>query len=154
VKVSKSPKVGIVVTGNEFVKTHEELKIGKVFESNGLMLQSVLEDQKISSDYILCEDDIDKLTKVVKEAANKKDIIIITGGVSVGDYDFTRAVLEKLDFRIIFHRVSQKPGMPILFARKGNKTVFGLPGNPRSVLVCFYEYIYPLYKQWEIHNHS
>lgn len=143
VKVSRLPKVSIIVTGNEFVRTHEELKTGKIFESNGLMLQSVLGDININSDYVLCEDNIDILTKVVNEATNKKDITIITGGVSVGDYDFTRAVLEKLDFRIIFHKVSQKPGMPILLAGKGDKTVFGLPGNPRSVLVCFYEYIYP-----------
>lgn len=141
--VSRLPKVGIIVTGNEFSKTTGKLRKGNIFESNGLMLISLLRNLNISSQNRLCADDLFKLINILKKEIEQNDIIIVTGGVSVGDYDFTEKALKNLDFKIIFHKVSQKPGRPVLFARKKNKTVFGLPGNPRSVLVCFWEYVYP-----------
>ena len=65
----------------------------------------------------------------------------MTGGVSVGSYDFTPKAIENNDFQIIFHKVNQKPGKPMLFAVKPGKTIFGLPGNPRAVMIAFYTYI-------------
>lgn len=143
VPVFSKPSVGIIVTGNEFLKTNEEIKAGKIFESNGLILQKALERLYIETQYIICEDDKIKLLSLAKSVTVVNEISIITGGVSVGDYDYTGNILNELGFDTIFHGVSQKPGKPLLFAKKGDKAVFGIPGNPRSVLVCYYEYIYP-----------
>jgi len=143
VKVSNLPKASVIVTGNEFSESQGKLKGGSIFESNGLMLKSMLRDLNIKSHGSLCKDDLNKLTALIKKETSKSDIVIISGGVSVGDYDFTEHALRNLNFKIIFHKVFQKPGKPILFAKKKNKTVFGLPGNPRSVFVCFWEYVYP-----------
>lgn len=142
VKVSKLPKVSVIVTGNEFSKSPGSLKKGNVFESNGLMLKSLLRDLNVNVKSSLCRDDLTKLTKLLKRETENNDIVIVSGGVSVGDYDFTERALNNLNYKIIFHKVFQKPGKPILFAKKKNKTVFGLPGNPRSVLICFWEYVY------------
>jgi molybdopterin molybdotransferase len=143
VKVSKLPKVSVIVTGNEFSESQGKLKEGSIFESNGLMLKSMLRELNIISHSRLCKDNINVLTKLIKNETSKNDIVIVSGGVSVGDYDFTERALRNLNFKIIFHKVFQKPGKPIMFAKKRNKTVFGLPGNPRSVFVCFWEYVYP-----------
>lgn len=143
VKVSSLPKVSAIVTGNEFSESRGKLKEGSIFESNGLMLRSLLRDLNIKSHSRLCKDNLNVLTKLIKNETSKHDIVIVSGGVSVGDYDFTERALRNLNFKIIFHKVFQKPGKPILFAKKKSKTVFGLPGNPRSVFVCFWEYVYP-----------
>lgn len=143
VRVSGLPNVNIIVTGDEFTKLAGKLRKGSIYESNGLMLTSLLGVMNIKAHSSLCKDDLSTLTKLIKKETEKNDIVIVTGGVSVGDYDFTERVLKNLNFKIIFHKVSQKPGKPILFAKKKNKTVFGLPGNPRSVLICFLEYVYP-----------
>ncbi len=143
VPVYKKPSVGIIVTGSEFLKASNAIKIGKIFESNGLMLQKALDRLNIRAKYKACEDDRIKLLSLAKSVADTNQITIITGGVSVGDYDYTKNILSELGFEIIFHNVSQKPGKPLLFAKKADKAAFGLPGNPRSVLVCYYEYIYP-----------
>lgn len=142
-EVSQIPKVSVIVTGNEFIRNNENLAVGKIFESNGIMLRNLLSELSIQSDYITCIDDKNVLLKATEENISKNDIVIITGGVSVGDYDFTTWVTEQLGFEIIFHKVAQKPGKPILFARRDKKVIFGLPGNPRAVFVCFYEYVYP-----------
>lgn len=137
------PRVGIISTGNEFLRRNESIRKGKIYESNSVMLSSLLKEMKIEPVCFLCEDNIKKLFSLFKKVMIDVDLIIISGGVSVGDYDYTETVLKMLKFKIIFHNVPQKPGKPLLFARRGNKAAFGLPGNPRSVLVCFYEYIYP-----------
>jgi molybdopterin molybdotransferase len=142
-EVSKLPNVSVIITGNEFTKSKEKLRKGSIYESNGLMLTSLLSILDIKAHSNLCEDNLNKLTKLIKKESDKNDITIISGGVSVGDYDFTEQAVKNLDFKIIFHKVFQKPGKPILFAKRKNKTVFGLPGNPRSVLICFWEYVYP-----------
>lgn len=143
VKISKLPKVSVIVTGNEFSKSQGKLKKGSIFESNGLMLTSLLKNLKIRAISYMCKDELNILSKLIKEETIKNDIVIVSGGVSVGDYDFTEQALKNLNFNIVFHKVFQKPGKPILFAKKKNKTVFGLPGNPRSVFICFWEYVYP-----------
>ncbi|PCJ83820.1 MAG: molybdopterin molybdenumtransferase [Flavobacteriales bacterium] len=143
VNAFRLPKVSIVVTGNEFANSPEELEKGKIFESNGIMLQTALNKMGIESSYRQCEDNPEKLGEVIQQQSEENDVLLVTGGVSVGDYDFTKPVLEQLGFETVFHKIAQKPGKPLLFSRKGRKAAFGLPGNPRSVMVCFYEYVYP-----------
>ncbi len=142
-KVSRKPKVQIVVTGNEFAEPGTELQKGKIYESNGMMLCAALRKSSIDSEYTKCIDDLDQLKSAINSAENNGDIVIISGGVSVGDYDYTKRALEESGYTSVFHKVAQKPGKPLLFAEKRSKFAFGLPGNPRSVLVCFYMYVYP-----------
>ncbi len=143
VSVARRPHISVTVTGNEFAASLDELKHGKVFESNGGMLQAALAKEGIQAQIQRGPDDPEKLKSKIGATLDQSDIIIVTGGVSVGRYDFTREVLTGLGFEIIFHQVSQKPGKPMLFARKGNQFAFGLPGNPRAVMIGFYEYILP-----------
>ncbi len=144
----KKPTVAILVTGNEFTDPNETLEFGKIYDSNGIMLQVALKDLglKYSSENI--QDDLGILKNVIAEKATEHDFLIITGGVSVGDYDYTLPALEQNGFEVVFHKVNQKPGKPILFMKRSDgKVAFGLPGNPRSAILGHYLYVLPsLYK--------
>ena len=87
------------------------------------------------------------LKKQTEELINESDLILISGGVSVGMYDFVNEVLEELGIRKFFYKVAQRPGKPLYFGKADNSYVFGLPGNPASVFTCFYEYVYPLLRK-------
>ena len=93
------------------------------------------------------EDELAKVKEVLKAALQQSDIIFLTGGVSVGDYDFVAAAAAENGIEKIFHKIRQRPGKPFYFGKKDNKLVFGLPGNPASVLTCFYEYVEPALKK-------
>jgi molybdopterin molybdotransferase len=142
VEVIPNPRVSIFVTGNELQNPGTEPEFGKVYESNSFALTAVLKQLHIHDITIYkSEDNPETLTKVLKEVLNKSDIILMTGGVSVGDYDFTVMVSENCGVQKIFHKIKQKPGKPFFFGKKENILFFGLPGNPASVLTCFYEYV-------------
>ena len=144
--IFNTPKIKIIITGSELVDNFDDFKDGKIFESNGQMLKAALKSYSVEADFIKVEDNPDLLYKKIKEELNHSDILILSGGVSVGDYDFTREALEKNGFDTIFHKISQKPGKPLLFSKNREKFAFGLPGNPRAALICFYEYILPFLK--------
>jgi len=141
INVAKYPKVHIICTGNEFAKNQSEVGQGKIFESNGQMLVSCLSKLGIKAEYEVCTDHLKDLTDLIALRENQHDLLLITGGVSVGDYDFTLPALEVNGYETIFHNISQKPGKPLLFTAKETCTAFGLPGNPRAVLICFLEYV-------------
>lgn len=138
--VFRKIRIKCLVTGNEFASERSDLDQGKIFETNGLSLLTAL-NAICDFDYETCPDDLDIMSGRVKKAKEESELLIITGGVSVGDYDFTRAALEECNYQILFHKVRQKPGKPLLFARDGDHCAFGLPGNPRSVLVALEVYI-------------
>jgi molybdopterin molybdotransferase len=73
----------------------------------------------------------------------QSDFIIFSGGISVGDYDYVRPILQREKVKTIFYKVQQKPGKPLYFGIKDKRYIFGLPGNPASVLTCYYEYVRP-----------
>lgn len=77
----------------------------------------------------------------MEEALIECDILLLTGGVSVGEYDFVTSAAVECGITTLFHKIKQRPGKPLFFGMKNNKVVFGLPGNPSSVLTCFYEYV-------------
>jgi len=83
----------------------------------------------------------------MKEALQQSEIVFLTGGVSVGDYDFVAAAAAENGVEKIFHKIKQRPGKPFYFGKKESKLVFGLPGNPASVLTCFYEHVEPALKK-------
>ena len=143
VSVFKKPTIAILNTGNELVEAGEALTYGKIYESNSKMLQNALYNLKYYDVTIhKIEDDYGKTVSKLNEVINANDLVIISGGISVGDYDFVGKALEELKVEPLFYKVKQKPGKPIFFGKKDNKLVFALPGNPAAALTCFYMYVY------------
>lgn len=150
VRVSKKPNIGILVTGTELVEPGQVLKYGQIYESNSAALVNALKKysylvQTVSK----AEDDYNLLLKKLELLFHTNDVIIVSGGISVGDYDFTGKALKEIGVEEIFYKVNQKPGKPIFFGKKENTFVFGLPGNPAAALVCLYQYVIPLLAKME-----
>jgi molybdopterin molybdotransferase len=142
------PAVSIIVTGNELQSPGQPLQPGQVYESNSYSLQAALKQLHINEVKVYkAEDTLETVKQVLNEALQKSEIVFLTGGVSVGDYDFVAAAAEQNGIEKVFHKIKQRPGKPFYFGKKENKLVFGLPGNPASVLTCFYEYVEPALKQ-------
>lgn len=147
VEVYKKPKIGIVVTGNELVKPGEPLDYGKVYESNGIMLYSALKDafyENISLYEV--NDDFENTKRKLQEALAANDVVLVSGGISVGDYDFVARALAELKVETLFHKINQKPGKPLFAGKLKEKLIFALPGNPAAALTCFYVYVLPTLK--------
>ena len=143
-KVFPKLSVSIMATGNELQISGQPLEAGKVYESNNSFLMAALRpfaDPMMSATYV--EDNLEAIEHALSLIINNYELIIITGGVSIGDYDFVRQAADRAGIHCRFHRVKQKPGKPIYFGTKENKIIFGLPGNPASVVTCFYEYVLP-----------
>ena len=149
-QVHERPRVGIVRTGSEFT-TSPSPAPGTIFSSNDAMLAAALQQEGISSEgRVFTPADVrEELIRDLQIAMDSSDVVITTGGVSVGDHDLVRACLEELGAEVLFHGVHQKPGKPMLFARLNNSVIFGLPGNPRAVLVAWYEYVMPFIRAME-----
>lgn len=144
VSVYPKPKVGIIITGNELQKPGIPLSHGQVYDSNSYSLRAAFHQQDIEVLHLLqSNDDVEKLSKQLNALLENSDLVLLVGGVSVGDYDFTLPAFEKCGVTPVFHKIKQKPGKPLLFGKKENTIVFGLPGNPASVMTCFYEYLLP-----------
>lgn len=140
-----SPKITIILTGNELQDPGNPLEFGQVYEANSYMLTAALQQAGIKNIAILkSEDNLETLQDTLKKAINSSDVILLTGGVSVGDYDFVASASELRGVKKHFHKIKQRPGKPLFFGTKNNKTIFGLPGNPSSALVCFYQYVLPM----------
>ena len=144
VRVYQKPKVGIVVTGNELVQPGQPLPYGKVYESNAIMLQTALYNANYN-DVRLYEvnDDFENTTTVLQSAINENDVVLVSGGISVGDYDFVGSALKSLAVETLFYKVNQKPGKPLFVGKLKDKIIFALPGNPAASLTCFYIYVKP-----------
>ncbi|HWV33754.1 MAG TPA: gephyrin-like molybdotransferase Glp [Dyadobacter sp.] len=146
--VHSKPRVGLLVTGDELLKAGEALVPGKIYESNSAMLQAALKQAGIAEVSITyASDDLDATIGALSALVEQCDIVLASGGISVGDYDFVGKALEALGAETIFYKVRQKPGKPLLFGKKGEKLIFALPGNPASSLVCYYEYVLPALKK-------
>jgi molybdopterin molybdotransferase len=144
VKVYPRLAVSIIATGNELQMPGKPLQKGQVYESNIFFLQAALKPFTENLNAVVyVEDNLDKIEQALSRAVVNNDLVILTGGVSVGDYDFVRKAADRIGVQCIFHRVKQKPGKPLYFGTKEKKLVFGLPGNPASVVSCFYEYVLP-----------
>ncbi len=149
VAVFPQPTVAIIVTGDELQRPGESLLHGQVYEASSSMLRAALHQMHINDvKTYQVEDSLAAIEKVLAAALAASDIVLLTGGVSVGDYDFVVPATVTCGVQQLFHRVKQRPGKPIFFGRKGNKAVFGLPGNPSSVLTCFYEYTWLILRKW------
>jgi len=181
VQVVPSPRIALIVTGDELQTPGVPLSFGQVYESNSQLLQTALEWLRFSQVEIhYAKDDLSSLTHTLAAATQVSDLVLLTGGVSVGDYDFVPKAAAAAGVEPVFHKIKQKPGKPLFFGVKGNTApssegitaladvvgaaegtapssegvhvksglgsanqtvVFGLPGNPASVLTCFYQYV-------------
>lgn len=141
VNVYRKPKIAIIVTGNELTKPGEKLLPGRIYESNSVTLTAVLKDAGFDSSIVAVKDDFNSTQETIGNAIDQNDVVIITGGISVGDYDFVGRALTELNVEEVFYKVKQKPGKPLFYGKKGAKSIFALPGNPAAVLTCYYMYV-------------
>ncbi|OQA21407.1 MAG: Molybdopterin molybdenumtransferase [Actinobacteria bacterium ADurb.Bin346] len=146
--VNLPPVVGILSTGDELINIEEKLSFGKVRDSNSYSLAAqVLESGAKFRRYGTVADDRASIKKKVLGSLQECEILLITGGVSVGDYDYVRETLDDIGAEFVFWRVSQKPGKPFAFLNYKNRFIFCLPGSPVSAMICFEIYVRPLIKK-------
>ncbi|WP_462254277.1 molybdopterin molybdotransferase MoeA [Ferruginibacter sp.] len=142
IKVFPNPFISIIITGKELQQAGQPLQYGQVYESNSFTLSSALQQLQIDDVKIWrADDDLKILTGILQQALQQSDVVLLTGGISAGDYDFVLQAAANCGVTKLFHKIKQRPGKPLFFGKKENKIIFGLPGNPSSVLTCFYEYV-------------
>lgn len=147
ITVYAKPKVAIVVTGNELVKVGKKLVDGKIYESNSIMLQAALQGIGIKKiETFRVKDNLKATKKLLKYCLSAFDVVLVSGGISVGDYDFVKEALLSNGVEELFYKINQKPGKPLFFGKKDKTIVFALPGNPASTLTSFYIYVHPALK--------
>jgi len=143
VPVSARPSVSIVATGDELVEASAQPTLAQIRNTNGPTLRALVANSGgVVSMERVAKDDLEDTRRVLEEAM-MADIVVISGGVSVGSFDFVKEVIDALGFERRFWKVRQRPGKPLTFGTIGDKCVFGLPGNPVSTAVCFQEYVRP-----------
>ncbi len=145
--VSKKPRVSIFGTGNELVEPGQKLGKGQIYNSNLYVFTDLVEKAGglIKMKEVI-KDDKDSLKSFLSQALEESDVIISSGGVSMGRYDYVRDVFIELGVKEHFWKVAQKPGKPLFFGTKENKLIFGLPGNPVSSYIGFMEWVWPVIK--------
>jgi len=144
-KVHRLPRVGILCTGRELRDAAERVRPHELRNSNGPAIRAAVAG--CGYEVAACRsvpDDPARLTAVLRRVARRCDLVALTGGVSVGRYDYVREAVERIGARVRFHGVAMKPGKPMLYATlPRNRHVFGLPGNPLSAMTGFYEFMLP-----------
>ena len=141
VRVTPKPQLGIITTGAELVSPEARLTPGQIRDSNGPMLSVMARDLAVEVPvHLHADDQLDSLLETLEQVSGR-EIVLLTGGVSVGTYDLVPQALREYGAEIVFHKVRQKPGKPMLFARKGSQLIFGLPGNPLASHFCFHRYV-------------
>lgn len=147
VKVKKQPKVMIISTGDELVEVNKLPKSYQIRRSNVHTLVALLDKLNIKTDNIHISDDKEQLKITVKQLLTNYDVLLFSGAVSKGKFDFIPEILNDLGVKKLFHKVSQRPGKPFWFGKKERTTIFAFPGNPVSTYVSCLRYFYPWYKK-------
>ena len=147
IKVAEQPKVLIISTGDELVAVNENPLPYQIRRSNVYSLASLLQDLKINAETAHITDDRPLLKEKIGRYLEQYDVLLFSGAVSKGKYDFLPEVLDELGVKKLFHKVKQRPGKPFWFGKKGSKNVFAFPGNPVSTYVGCLKYFYPWYKK-------
>jgi len=139
VKVYRKLKVALIATGDELKSPGQTLRVGDIYESNSFVLSAMLSKLNVDViDFGIIEDDFEAIKLAFISADEQADAVISSGGVSVGDADYTKTVLDELG-EIGFWKIAMKPGKPFAFGKLANSVFFGLPGNPVSALVTFHQ---------------
>ncbi|MEB8306758.1 molybdopterin molybdotransferase MoeA [Staphylococcus xylosus] len=144
VKVFDKPSIGVIATGSELLEVGDDLEPGKIRNSNGPMIAAL--SQKFNLDvasYQIQEDDLKSSIQVVKEAMAKHNIVITTGGVSVGDFDYLPQIYDEINAEVLFNKIAMRPGSVTTVAVAEGKYLFGLSGNPSACFTGFELYVKP-----------
>ncbi|WP_144603542.1 molybdopterin molybdotransferase MoeA [Algoriphagus algorifonticola] len=150
IPVFQPPKVSILTTGNEIKNLGEILTRGQIYNANGPALDIWLKSLGIREiQHWQVRDEKKAVQDIISKALAQSDLVLITGGISVGDYDFVKEALEFHQVEPLFYKVKQRPGKPLYAGMKKEKLVFALPGNPASVLSCFLNYVKPVIESWK-----
>ena len=148
VEIYDFPKVAIMTTGDEIVDIDEKPGFSQIRNSNAYMLWSQCADLNLEATIFPVVPDNPDSTKEAILKGLEYDLLLLTGGVSMGKYDYVHQVLGQLDIDICFHKAAIKPGKPLLVGKKGDHMIFGLPGNPVSAFVTFELFVRPAVRQW------
>src|SRR4051812_27762462 len=143
VRCARRPRVAVLTTGTELVPPGATLAPGQVYEANGVMLAAAVASAGGDSELIANAEDTEDAHRRALEAGLAADVLVTSGGVSVGPHDLVRRVEAELGVEEVFWRVAVKPGKPVSFGMRGRTLVFGLPGNPVSSLVGFELFVRP-----------
>ncbi|MCW0221000.1 MAG: molybdopterin molybdotransferase MoeA, partial [Prosthecobacter sp.] len=151
-RVHSAPRVAVISTGDELQPPGQPLQPGHIYNSNGLMLQAMLAAQGIHDTIAIhCADDLATTIATLRQALAENDILLLSGGVSVGDHDQIKPALQALGITPDLWRVKVKPGKPFLFAQQDHRFIFGLPGNPVSSYVTYQLFVRPALQAWMGH---
>lgn len=156
IQVKKLPRVAIISTGDEMVPADTEPTAFQLRRSNGISIQSVLERYKIDADSFHLNDDLEDIKKSLEQFLKEYDVLILSGGVSMGKYDYLPTACLALGIEQLFHKIKQKPGKPFWFGKNiDEKLIFAFPGNPVSVFMCLHRYFIPwLEKSLQVQSSS
>ena len=147
-KVTKNPRIAIISTGNELVDISDEPLPHQIRKSNVYALQAELMKLGLKAEMFHLSDQKDVMREILVEIMENHHIVLMSGGVSKGKFDYVPEILEALGVEKRFHLVRQKPGKPLMFGeKKGKNVVFAFPGNPVSTFMCFHRYFLPWLKQ-------
>jgi molybdopterin molybdotransferase len=151
VLVAKMPRVGIIATGDELVEPHSKPSPWRLRNSNSPQLAAQLESvSAVVTDYGIAKDTTGDIDGTFKEAASENDVVLVSGGVSMGDFDLVPGILKNNNIELLFEKIALKPGKPTVFGVSEDLYGFGLPGNPVSTFVVFELLVKPfLYKLME-----
>lgn len=149
VPVAKKPLIGVIATGSELLRPEDDLVPGKIRNSNGVMIESqILRVGAQYKRYEQCADDLEKLHDTILQAAEECDVVITTGGVSVGDYDYLPEIYKRIGAVLLYNKIAMRPGSVTSCAERNGKLLFGLSGNPSACYVGFELFAGPYIKYW------
>jgi molybdopterin molybdotransferase len=142
--IHSQPRVALLATGDELVEPGGALGEAKIYESNRTLLASLMREIDIAASILpIVRDDLEQTVGTLRSAFSSHDVVITTGGVSVGEFDFVKSAFQKIGGEIDHWKVALRPGKPFVFGKLGQKHLFGLPGNPVSALVTFLVLVRP-----------
>ena len=148
VAVSPRPRLALLSTGSELVEVHEKPAAAQIRNSNTYSLAGYAQRAECAVIRAgIVRDDFDTTRDAIAEALSQADVVMLSGGVSMGDYDLVKPALQALGAEILVEKVAMHPGKPTVFAKLGDKVIFGLPGNPVSVAVSFHLFALPVLRK-------
>ncbi|GAB3536477.1 molybdopterin molybdotransferase MoeA [Pontibacter brevis] len=143
-QVKVLPKIVVISTGDELVKVEETPLPYQIRRSNSYTIKAALQQYSLQADLLHIPDDVATLKRQLNNCLQQYDVLILSGGISMGKFDYVPQVLEELTVKKLFHKVKQRPGKPFWFGKHASGVhVFALPGNPVSTFMCFYRYFIP-----------
>jgi molybdopterin molybdotransferase len=153
--VAKRPQVAVIATGSELVDPHAKPAASQIRNTNSFQLSAQIECMgAIATNYGIAGDTIEQIDRVFKDAIGQSDVVIVSGGVSVGDFDFVPNIFKQNKINLLFEKIAVKPGKPTVFGLSEKGYCFGLPGNPVSTFVLFELLVKPFLYKLMGHDHK